>query len=90
MDNKQFARILMLSALLPAGITLAEAIEREHAAEAVPTQAFESQPAVTASAANERNPSIEQAIEGRHFLKVISAEEDADMERHGHSNIAMP
>ena len=90
MDNKQFARILMLSVLLPAGITLAEAIEREHTTEIAPSQAFESQPAIATSAANERNPSIEQAIEGRPFLKVISAEEDADMERHGHSNIATP
>jgi hypothetical protein len=28
--DKQFARILMLSALLPAGVALAEAIQREH------------------------------------------------------------
>jgi len=80
--DKQFARILMLSVLLPAGATLAEAIERDHALLAVPPQSLVSRIATPSPADSARKQSI-QSIEGRRFLKVVAAEEDAAVGHHG-------
>jgi hypothetical protein len=71
--DKQFARILMLSILLPAGVTLAQAIDHDRTHAAEPSQDLAPQFADDSSAGAQRKDSIE----GRRFLRVIAAEEDA-------------
>jgi len=77
--DKQFARILMLSVLLPAGATLAEAIEHDHAPLADPPQSL------VVRFANETpaEPARKQFMEGRRLLKAVADEEDAAAGRRG-------
>ena len=77
--DKQFARILMLSVLLPAGASLAEAIDHDHAPLADPPQSLVSR-FVTASPADSAR---KRSMEGRRLLKVVAAEEDAAVGHHG-------
>lgn len=77
--DKQFARILMLSVLLPAGASLAEAIDYDH----IPIPVF--QPDLVARLTKDASvDSIRQrSIEGRRFLEVVAAEQNAAVLRHG-------
>lgn len=77
--DKQFARILMLGVLLPAGAGLAEVIDHDHPPLAVIHQSFVS-PLANASPIDSVR---KKSIEGRRFMKVIAAEEDAAVRRRG-------
>jgi hypothetical protein len=77
--DKQFARILMLSVLLPAGATLAEAIEHDHAPLADPPQSF----VVQLAQDTPTDPARKQSLEGRRLLKAVADEEDAAVGRRG-------
>jgi hypothetical protein len=77
--DKQFLRILMLSILLFAGANLAEAIDHDYATPAASHQGFVSELTNGPSADSARKNSIE----GRRFMKVIAAEEDAAVRRRG-------
>ena len=76
--DKQFARILMLSVLLPAGANLAKAIDHDFAA-TDSHQDFATQLAVDSSA----DSNHKKSIEGRRFMQVIATEEDAALRHHG-------
>lgn len=84
--DKQFARILMLSVLLPAGASLAEAIDHDYVAATDSRQDFASQLTVDSSAVSNHKKSIE----GRRFMQVIATEEDAALRRHGVEGPAQP
>jgi hypothetical protein len=75
--DKQFLRFLMLSVLLFAGANLARAIDRDFVAPAVVSHSFVSRFADNVDADSVRKPSIE----GRRFMKVIAAEENAVLRR---------
>jgi len=77
--DKQFARILMLSVLLPAGASLAKAIDHDFAAATDSHQGLASQMATDSPA----DSNHKQSIEGRRFMQVIATEEDAALHHHG-------
>jgi hypothetical protein len=77
--DKQFARILMLSVLLPAGASLAKAIDHDYVLATDNHQGFASQLAVAAPA----DSNHKKSIEGRRFMQVIATEEDAALRRRG-------
>ena len=77
--DKQFARILMLSVLLPAGASLAEAINYDHHSIPVTQPDLVTQLTKGASADSTR----QRSIEGRRFVEVVAAEQDTDVIRHG-------
>jgi hypothetical protein len=75
--DKQFARIMMLSVLLPAGAVLAEAVDHDHFPVAASHQ-------ITLSRLAQDPPADlaqMKSIEGRRFMAVISAEEDTAVRR---------
>ena len=84
--DKQFARILMLSVLLPAGATLAEAIDHDYVAATDSHQSFVSQLATDQSA----DSSHKKSIEGRRFMDVIATEEDAALHHRGGEGPTQP
>jgi hypothetical protein len=84
--DKQFARILMLSVLLPAGANLAKAIDHEYAAAADSHPDFVSQLTVDTPAESQHTKSIE----GRRFMQVIATEEDAALHHRGVEGPAQP
>ena len=76
--DKQFLRFLMLSVLLFAGANLAQAIDRDFVDPAVVSHSFVSRFADNVDADSAaRQPSIE----GRRFMQVIAAEENAALHR---------
>jgi hypothetical protein len=77
--DKQFARILMLSVLLPAGASLAKAIDHDFAAATDSHQGVASPLAADSPAVS----NYKQSIEGRRFMQVIATEEDAALRHHG-------
>jgi hypothetical protein len=77
--DKQFARILMLSVLLPAGANMAKAIDHEYVTAAASHPGFVSQLAVDTSA----DSNHKKSIEGRRFMQVIATEEDAVLRHRG-------
>ena len=81
--DKQFARILMLSVLLPAGASLAKAIDHDFAAATDSHQDFAPQLAVDSSVVSDHKKSIE----GRRFMQVIATEEDAALR---HNDVEKP
>jgi len=84
--DKQFARILMLSVLLPAGASLAKAIDHDYAAATDSRQDFASQLAVDSPADSKHKNSIES----RRFMQVIATEEDAALHRSGVEGSVQP
>ncbi len=84
--DKQFARILMLSVLLLAGVNLAEAIDRDYVAATDSTQSLASQRVMYPPADSAQTKSIE----GRRFMHVIAVEEDAALHRRGGEGPAQP
>ena len=84
--DKQFARILMLSVLLPAGASLAKAIDHDFAAATDSHQDFATQLAADSSAVSNQK----KYIEGRRFMQVIATEEDAALRHHGIESPAQP
>jgi len=75
--DKNFARILMLSVLLPAGASLAEAIDRDYHPEPGSPSALASPLAYSSS----HNSARDHAVEGRRFQELIAAEQNAAMRR---------
>ena len=71
--DKNFARILMLSALLPAGVSLAHAIDHDYPSVSLTHPAFASSQAKSSAGDSAR----EHAVEGRRFLELVAAEENA-------------
>ena len=76
--DKQFARILMLSVLLPAGASLAEAIDNDRTPIPVSQPDLVTRLTKGASVDSIRQPFIED----RRFLEVVAAEQDMDVVRH--------
>jgi hypothetical protein len=77
--DKQFLRIVMLSALLPAGVALAKAIEHDRAPLAAMEQNFVSRLTYTPL----QDSALEQISEGRRFAEAVSSEQNAANRRDG-------
>ena len=77
--DKQFLRIVMLSALLPAGVALAKAIEHDRAPLAAMEQSFVSHLTYTQF----QDSALERLSEGRRFANAVAAEQDAASKHDG-------
>jgi len=77
--DKQFLRIVMLSALLPAGVALAKAIEHDRAPLAAIEQNFVSRLTYIPPA----DSALQEASESRRFAEAVAAEHKAVNTRYG-------